>query len=403
MSIFFTNDFHSHIPDSISFLNTVSSLKKNDQDILVDLGDFSEGTSFFTLYSGSYEKEILKRYYDVALPGNHGFKNIVELFDDGFNVVCSNLYKNKKVFFNKYYLTKQNNEDIAFIGIISEDAFLSIEKKIRTNFSVKNPYKVLPPLIKELKEKNKRVVLLSHSGFEYDMKLAKNMDGIDVILSSHCHSANTYQLVKNTYILKSLEEGKGYGQLDITYAHLKFKFNELLEESELNSNYKYLEKILYDCQNSLSKIILDGNTIYINNRKRFTKELNTFLLTKFNADAALINYSMFRSIKISDNFTYKDLYDFCPFDNSIAVIKVSEEDLRIGLNSMPDDMQEFLVLSGFLKKGSIKSQVVTTTYILNNFFAHLNKKRYTVASNIRELMLEYLTNLNKNDTNWKQD
>lgn len=64
------------------------------------------------------------------------------------------------------------------------------------------------------------VVTLSHSGIEEDRKLAQDVDGIDVIVASHCHTALHEPVYENgTPIVQASAYGEYLGVLELGYSH----------------------------------------------------------------------------------------------------------------------------------------------------------------------------------------
>lgn len=119
----------------------------------------------------------------------------------------------------------------------------------------------LPDIIDELKNIYQAdfIIVLSHFGFPQEVKLAEEVDGIDVLLSSHTHNALPEPVVVNdTIIIQSGCHGAHIGRLDlvvedkkiISYTHelievaesieLKQKITNLIEE--LKAPYKEMLK-----------------------------------------------------------------------------------------------------------------------------------------------------------------
>ena len=78
----------------------------------------------------------------------------------------------------------------------------------------------LPYYIKKLRndEKVDLIVVISHLGFPQEMKLAKEVDGIDVLLSAHTHN-RLYKpaYVNNTILIQSGCHGSFVGRLNLNY------------------------------------------------------------------------------------------------------------------------------------------------------------------------------------------
>lgn len=60
------------------------------------------------------------------------------------------------------------------------------------------------------------VVLLSHNGFDVDQKMARTINGLDVILTGHTHDAVPQALnIDNTLVMSSGSHGKYLGRIDL--------------------------------------------------------------------------------------------------------------------------------------------------------------------------------------------
>ena len=76
----------------------------------------------------------------------------------------------------------------------------------------------LPDLIDELKNIHQAdlIIVLSHFGFPQEVKLAEEVDGIDVLLSGHTHNVLPEPVVvKDTIIIQSGCHGAHIGRLDL--------------------------------------------------------------------------------------------------------------------------------------------------------------------------------------------
>ena len=108
--ILHTNDTHSHIDpvkagpeaglggviERAAYIDSVRAAVGERNLLLVDAGDFSQGSSYFTILKGDLEVEVMNAMgYDVSALGNHEFDNGSEdlarrLSKAKFDVVCAN-------------------------------------------------------------------------------------------------------------------------------------------------------------------------------------------------------------------------------------------------------------------------------------------------------------------------
>lgn len=182
--------------------------------ILVDAGDFSQGTPYFNFYHGRVEVDALNRMgYDAITLGNHEFDYGVDtlakvLQNAHFAVVSANYAVQGTPLENivqPYVVLERAGARIGIVGVGINPEGLIADK----NFA---PLRYLDPISSvqdaatELKTKHHCdfVICLSHlgTGDEHstnmsDMILAKSTRDIDVIIGAHTHKIVTNAYAQN--------------------------------------------------------------------------------------------------------------------------------------------------------------------------------------------------------------
>ncbi len=127
----------------------------------------------------------------------------------------------------------------------------------------------LPGCIAKLRQEERvdLVVLISHLGFPQEMKLASEVDGIDVLLSGHTHNRiRRPALVNDTVVIQSGCHGSFLGRLDleiadghiVDYDHALIVVNEAIEpDAEVQ---QLVEGALAPYRRDLAEIIGRTNT-----------------------------------------------------------------------------------------------------------------------------------------------
>jgi 5'-nucleotidase len=180
--------------------------------ILLDAGDFSQGTPYFNFFHGRVEVDAMNKMgYDAITLGNHEFDYGVDtlatiLQDATFDVVCANYdVTGSKLegIVKPYTILHRGNLRIGVFGLGVNPYGLVAEK----NFQ---PLKYLEPIqaaqevadLLKNRQKCDLVICLSHQGtYSYpdgrasDEDLARGTRNIDIIIGAHTH-----KMVENLYI-----------------------------------------------------------------------------------------------------------------------------------------------------------------------------------------------------------
>lgn len=216
--ILHTNDTHSCVmplkttlADTLQagrggFLRRLAMLgqerQKNPDLLLFDSGDFSQGSSYYSMFKGDVEVGLMNMMrYDAATIGNHefdfGMENMARLFRMAdFPIVCANYdFTGTCVegLVKPYVVIRRNGVKIGVFGLSPKMKGLVSDKNC-VGVKYLDPVKAAQKTADLLKNKEKcdLVVCISHLGWNIggddDVLMMKNTRNIDIVLGGHSHS-----------------------------------------------------------------------------------------------------------------------------------------------------------------------------------------------------------------------
>lgn len=229
----------------------VQQLKAQRQHPVIGLnaGDFSMGSLFHMgIRETGFELQLMKQIgIDITTLGNHEF----DLGPDGLAQILDSAYRNgpipeivysnivfdpnsseddslQRVFEQRQippYLVKTiNGVTIGFFGMMGKDA--EEVSPFAKPLKFKDPIQVAKDMVQVLRQQHQvdLVVFISHSGIWQDKSksedeiIAREVDGIDVIISGHTSKKLDKPLnVNNTLIVHAGAYGAYVGVMDLTY------------------------------------------------------------------------------------------------------------------------------------------------------------------------------------------
>ncbi len=206
-----TTDVHSSLQRAAPLLAHLH--RARDSHLVVDCGDWFEGTGFYQLGGGAIERRILTRLYDAVVPGNHGFKHY--LADPLLHriTVCANvLDTDARPVFRTLQRATVSGRRIAVTGVMGPEAFDAARVDQRPGLHLTDPAEALRDLAARTPDVD-GWVLLSHAGFQHDLDLAAACPHLDVIFSGHCHSDHRGPApAGRALVVKGAELGRGYAE-----------------------------------------------------------------------------------------------------------------------------------------------------------------------------------------------
>lgn len=382
--------------------------KENPNLVLLDAGDRFSGTVFYTLRKGKDLPHLLNHMnYDAMALGNHDFDDGLSELDLFANQINSPLLSANTVFpidhalnnkVHKAIVLHKNNRQIGVISLLTMEAKITSAKA--SDIDLTNLYETVTPLIQKLKEQGVDIIiLLNHIGIEEDIKLARLLTNVDIIISAHTHtllSNNPSEISsKGGYPLivpdkedkKVLIVSSGYGGHHV--GHLKALFDEKGEISSFEGDTIVIdEKIHADEEISsqitaiqkevdavLNKYVFEARKdIPLTRNGQFCSEscyvgevlaeslLKAARKIEEKTDFAFLNSGGIRSGLKKGEVTFKNMAQSYPFDSKAVIVKIKGKDIEPYLNFglqdyVSDDRTNALIQTagmGYLFSGTTK-------------------------------------------------
>ncbi|NRB17185.1 MAG: 5'-nucleotidase C-terminal domain-containing protein [Rhodobacteraceae bacterium] len=209
---------------------------RSSNSILVSGGDQFQGSLFYTYYKGKMAAEFMNKLgYDGMTVGNHEFDDGPEVlrgFMDAldFPVLMSNADVSAEPMLDgvlqKSTVIERGGEKIGLIGLTPEDTHdLASPGK---NITFGDPVAAVQAEVDRLTAEGvNKIIVLSHSGYVVDQKVAAETTGVDVIVGGHSNSylsnvsdraVGPYPtMVNDTAIVQAYAYGKFLGELNVTF------------------------------------------------------------------------------------------------------------------------------------------------------------------------------------------
>ncbi|PNK92195.1 Trifunctional nucleotide phosphoesterase protein YfkN precursor [Serratia odorifera] len=255
ITIYHTNDLHANVlpfkAPYVSkdkkvggFANIASIVKqakaKDDGVFLFDAGDFFTGPYISTLTQGEAIIDIMNQMsFDAVSIGNHefdhGVPNMIEQLSKAtFPVLLGNLFyenSDKPVWDKPWVILEKAGIKVGVIGLHGKFAFYdTVNKNMRAGVEMRDEVEYLNKYLGQIRDKVDVTVLLIHEGvparqssfgsadvtrlLSKDIELAKQVQGLDVLITGHAHVGTPEPIkVNNTLIVSTDAYGIDLGKL----------------------------------------------------------------------------------------------------------------------------------------------------------------------------------------------
>lgn len=260
LSVLHVNDTHGHVETFPQLMTAVKEARSSrENSLLLHAGDAFSGTLYFNEFLGKADLEFMNAMnFDAMTFGNHefdlgsspdGHKALKEFVEGAkFPFITANADFSKDSLFSGMFkdsYTATADQGEIYNGIIKE---IDGEKVGVFGLTTEETTKISSPgsiaFENYIEEANKavaafeaqgvnKIIALTHIGYDdnpnvdNDMLLAKNVEGIDIIVGGHSHTKLTEPMIVDTntvgsakdatLIVQAQEYGKFLGTIDVSF------------------------------------------------------------------------------------------------------------------------------------------------------------------------------------------
>lgn len=342
-------------------------LRAEKPTMLLAAGDMIQGNNWTNLFQGTSTIEAMNAMgFDAMVVGNHEFDfgqgALMERIKQAtFPVLGANVVGLSGL---KPYMVKElDGVKIAVIGVFTAEAPVSTHPRNVVGLAFLPPLDTVERYVRELRDKNDLIIVLSHQGLGADIELAKKVAGVDVIVGGHTHTKLTRPIqVGNTVIVQAFEHGKALGVLDLVVRNGKIVTAEnRLEPVGPKTGWdnkavaalvgKYRQRVDALMEEVIGEAETDLDGKYVRLRETNLGNLIADILRRTTgADAALINGGGIRMSVLRGPVKVSDIYAVTPFDNYIVAIRLTGRQIRDalehGVSGVEDEEGRFPQVSG---------------------------------------------------------
>lgn len=371
--ILHTNDVHGAVEGYAYIAQLKADYEaKGAEVILVDAGDFSQGTTYVSSTKGADAVTMMNAAgYDVVTLGNHefdyGYAQLKENMSKAkFKVVCADVFNEDgtPIFDASYTYTTKSGVKVGFFGMETPETQTKANPALikGLTFATDDAFtKAAADQVAALKDADV-VICLAHLGVDAESAPYRSTDlyaavkGIDFIVDGHSHTVMT-KGEKGEPIQSTGTAFKNIGVIVIDDASKKIESNslyEIKEDTAKDATVAAAAKVIVDRVNNeygvkfaTSKVELNGakapngnRDVETNNGDLITDAMRWKVLQNkdgltVNEDhvVAITNGGGIRAAIAKGDVTKKDINTVLPFGNTVAVVYVTGEQLLEALEA----------------------------------------------------------------------
>lgn len=401
-SIFYMNDFHAKLP-SLERLYTASqafdTYETTADKLKLSAGDDGLGEDV------KINKAVSRLLNMIGIqkrqPGNHEFdvspSARAEIAQDANyqNLGGVNMHIRPESLMSGLLVSSSiqevNGNKYGILGVGPSDMDLHLKAgDTKNDITVDDIDKTIENLQKEVdtlkKQKLNKIILLSHSGYANDKKIAQQTRGIDIIIGGHSHHLlEDIQEGKNLFynldgepviITQAGKDGEYFGVLNV-----EFNENGVITRAQNNitptAGFNRSLQAKYVVESIIGKPehvgVINSAPPTPKNRLIENNPHGNFMVdamrVELGTDIALLNSANIRGYFEKGNIDSRKVSEITPFKNKMVIVKLSEKDIvdaiKLGGKSFnaPGKKPGIVMVSGMRYTMNTKGELLKLEFI----------------------------------------
>ncbi len=389
LTIYHVNDVHGRVQGSDSVIGYAKLMTivdearaENPNVLLLNAGDTLHGNLLATFTKGEAIVELMNKMgFDAMTPGNHefnyGYDRLMELAGIAdFPFLGANILKEDgSSDFEPYVIKEFDGFKVGIFGVSTTETKVKSHPNNTVGIEFENEIESSKKMVAELKDKVDIIIGLVHVGIDQESvittyDIAKNVDGIDILVDGHSHhELPEGELVNDTLIVQAGEWTKNIGLVEVliedgeivSKAAKLLSYEDTLDVEEDSDIAADIVKMAEDNEEVLQEVIgstavpLDGEREVVRTGESNLGNLITdVMLEKSGADVAITNGGGIRAPIAVGDITLGDVFTTFPFENYLVVIEVTGQTivdaLNHGVDSYPEAAGHFPHVAGMSYK-----------------------------------------------------
>lgn len=338
------NQFDTFTPsdkDKMKFASGDIMLGEDLQHVKVD-NKFLNLTGFLASALGNHECDLpTDKFVDI-------------IKDKNYKILGMNLEPSQnnplKNYIEKSYIQEINGHKYGVIGLVPPDLHVHVKlQEHLPDLNIQQEFeKTIPEIQKEVdafqKQGINKIIVLSHAGYRQDLKLAKEVNGVDIILGAHTH--NLLEDIKpdeNLFYSKTGEpivitqagrDGEHFGILDVEFNKdgvITKVQNNIGNTDEYSRNLvarNIFENILGKPEKvGVIKSAQPFPKDFLGNENSHCDFIVDAMRSVLDTDIAFMNSANIRGKFEPGKIDTRDLSIISPFANKVVIARATEEEI----------------------------------------------------------------------------